>query len=160
MIPLTGLLDVHIERTRDGGDVVAMSPYFQLEDEPQAIRHLFIKILVSRITEDNLLVLKATHGDDLVGFLIAETKGGGSPYAKIVQVWIKPGMPSCVGRRLLAKTILWANAHGCVRLRGETVRNPEGFFRKYNFRVVKHVIEHQINPSLIDMIEENLEGGL
>lgn len=127
------------------------------EDEEEFLAGLSNSLIEAPESVLFLMAVEATSADafEVKGFIIVKhVKTAREEWAHIHQAWVSNDEPK-LGRILFNKLVFWAQDLGIDRLRGETARDEESIFRKYEFEVISQVMEYKIEVDYIDRLLES-----
>lgn len=111
---------------------------------------IFIEALVHWMVSapDSVCVTAAMDGDEVVGYVIAQSEGPTVPWANVAQAWSKIGNPPATANEMFFRTVLWACSMGKTSLRAETLRD-EAMFRRFGFVPSERVVRFKINDQFL-----------
>ncbi len=144
---------IKIIRSRDPKSVEYMLPHLTFHENTDEMKEKYARKLALAManTPESIFVIQAWSGEDIVGFIAANTA---EDHIWISQAWSKVGNPFSVVDAMLNRTVLWTIALGRLSLRAEVTRDAEAVFRRFKFKAITTIVEHRIKPEVVDMILE------
>lgn len=125
---------------------------------PEVFGHQLVEMLTHH--PDSVCVIVARSDAGVVGFVVLQNTP--SDYTFVVQAWSLSTNPRSVADAMFARAVLWTNALGKSKIRAQTSRDVDSFYRRFGFAPVASIIEHTIDPSitqrLIDALKEPSDG--
>lgn len=118
--------------------------------EPGTVRRFLSDVIVMlRDEPEKILILVARQGEEMVGFVIANTM---PDCVFIAQMWSKPGNAFQVLDEMFLRVMIWAVGLGKISIRAESRRNVEVLHRRVGFIERSVIVEKHISEQVIEQL--------
>lgn len=145
------------KRVIEPSELIEIQPNLVLPEWENSSK--FLQELITRMAEDPLryLVLFVRRPSrELVAFVVCEYL---YPILWILQAWSHPSNSWSVTDQLFKLVKLWGVMNGCQKLQIETRRIPDGFIRRFGFKVKTTIMELNLEPEITTFLSKDNNNG-